>query len=151
MNEVTINELTHNGIRRVKIIGDVVIDAARYEHLIPLVARDLVVYTPGCDELLGIFQLEITWPVYGPYEVFYHGPKKFRRFMFVNFAYSERVSNCMEMARDEFFARTHFAPRDVYVKELPTGAEMWMDVHGCILQVAGWMPAQCVAVGGRDV
>jgi hypothetical protein len=114
------------------------------------VARDRVVYAPGCDELLGIFSLEITWPVYGPWEVAYLSPKKFRRFMFVHFAYGERVSNCMEMARDEFFARTHFAPRDVYVQELPKGAEIGMDVHGCILQVAEWMPAQCVAVGGRD-
>jgi hypothetical protein len=150
MKEITINELTHNGTRRVKIIGDVVIDAAQYLHLIPMAARDRVMYAPGCDELLGIFSLEMTWPVYGPWEVAYLSPKKFRRFMFVNFAYAERVSNCMEMARDEFFARTHFAPRDVYVQELPNGAEMWMDVHGCILQVAEWMPAQCVAVGGRD-
>jgi hypothetical protein len=70
--------------------------------------------------------------------------------MFIHFAYASRVSSCIELARTEFFARTHFAPRDVYVQEMPKGAEMWMDVHGCILQVAEWMPAQCVAVGGRD-
>lgn len=150
MEEITINELTHDGIRRVKIIGDVMIDAAQYLHLIPLVARDRAVYTPGCDELLGIFQLEITWPVYGSCEVAYLSPKKFRRFMFVNFAYSERVSSCVELARTEFFIRTHFVPAYAFVRKLPQGAEMCMDVYGCILQVAEWMPAQCVAVGGRD-
>lgn len=150
MEEVVINELNHEGMRRIKIIADAEIPMARYQVLVPLEAQSRLVCVPGCDDLLGLSSLEMTFPVYGPWEVFYHGPKKFRRFMFVNFAYSERVSNCMEMARDEFFARTHFAPRDVYVQELPKGAEMWMDVHGCILQVAEWMPAQCVAVGGRD-
>lgn len=150
MKEMTVNELTHNGMRRMKIIGDVVIEAAQYQHLIPVVARDMAVYTPGCDELLGIYQLEITWPIYGPWEVAYLSHKKFRRFMFVNFSYSMRVSNCIELARTEFFARTHFAPRDAYLQELPNKAEIGMDVHGCILQVADWMPAQCVAVGGRD-
>ena len=61
-----------------------------------------------------------------------------------------RSSNCIELARTEFFARTHFAPRDAYLQELPNKAEIGMYVHGCILQVAEWMPAQCVAVGGRD-
>jgi len=150
MKEVTVNELTHNGMRRVKIIGDVVIDAAQYQDLIPLVARDRVVCMPGCDDLLGIFSLEITWPVYGPWEVAYLSPKKFRRFMFVHFAYAARVSSCIELARTEFFARTRFAPRDAYVQVGPQNAEIGMDVHGCILQVAEWMPAQCVAVGGRD-
>ena len=150
MEEITINELTHDAMRRVKIVGDVALDAAQYQDLIPLAARDRAVCVPGLDDLLGIFYLEITWPVYGPWEVFYYGPKKFRRFMFVHFAYAERVSSCVEMARDEFFARTHFAPRDAYLQELPNKAEIGMNVYGCILQAAEWMPAQCVAVGGRD-
>jgi len=83
-------------------------------------------------------------------EVAYLSPKKFRRFMFVHFAYAARVSSCIELARTEFFARTRFAPRDAYVQVGPQNAEIGMDVHGCILQVAEWMPAQCVAVGGRD-
>lgn len=150
MQEIIINELTHDGMRRIKIIGDVEISAARYQVLVPVEALSRLVCVPGYDDLLGLFSLEMTFPVYGPYEVFYQGPKGFRRFMFVNFAYAERVSNCIELARTEFCARTHFAPRDAYVRDLPKGAELWMDVHGCILQAAEWMPAQCIAVGGRD-
>ena len=110
-----------------KIVGDAALDAAQYQDLIPLAARDWVVCVPGLDDLLGIFSLEITWPVYGPWEVFYYGPKKFRRFMFV-----------------------HFAPRDAYLQELPNKAEIGMNVYGCILQAAEWMPVKCVAVVGRD-
>jgi hypothetical protein len=150
MEEITINELMHDGMRRVRIIGDAVIDAARYQDLIPLAAREWVMYAPGCDELLDLFSLEITFPVYGPWEVAYLSLKKFRRFMFVHFAYAERVSSCIKLARTEFFARTYFVPRDAYVQVGPPNAEIGMDVYGCILQVAEWMPAQCVAVGGRD-
>ncbi len=150
MQAMTVNELTHDGMRRMKIIGDKEINVAQYQPLIPAEARPQAVYVPGYDDLLGLFSLELKFPVYGPCEVRNYGPKGFRRLMFVHFAYAERVSSCIELAWTEFFARTHFVPRDAYVRELPKGAELWMEVHGCILQVAEWMPAQCIAVGGRD-
>lgn len=105
---------------------------------------------PGGDAALGLYSLELTWPVFEPYEVFCYGPKRFRRFMFVNFCYAERVSEAINLAASEFFARTHFTARDAFVCELPRGAEVGMLVHGVILQAAEWMPAECVAVGGRD-
>lgn len=150
MKEITINELTHDGMRRVKIIGDVAINAAQYQHLIPLAARDRVAYAPSCDDLLGIFSLEMTWPVYGPWDVTYLSPKKFRRFMFVHFAYAERVSQCIELARDAFFIGTRYKPGYVYVASMPKGVEDGKEVHGCLLFEAEWMPANCVAVGGRN-
>lgn len=149
MEEIVSNDLTHEGIRRLKVIGDAPINEARYQNLVPVEAVDRAIFLSGNDVFLGLYSLEITFPVYGPWEVFYHGPKKFRRFMFVAYAYAERVSDCIELARTEFFARTHFAPRDAYVRDCPKGAEIGMDVHDCILQVADWMPGQCVAVGGR--
>ena len=151
MEKIICNELTHDGMRRVKIIGDAVINETRYQDLLPLEALDRVLYAPGRDDQLGLFSLEMKFPVDGPWEVFYYGPKGFRRFMFVNFQYAECVSSCVEIARNEFFIRTHFTPRDAYVAKLPEDVEIWTDVHGCILQVAEWMPAQCVAVGGLDV
>jgi hypothetical protein len=150
MEEVVINELTHGGLRRVRVIADAAISEKQYQAAVPCEARDRAKLMPASDDLLGLFSLEITWPVYGPVEFSICGPKKFRRLMVVNFVYAERVSEVIAMAGNEYFARTHFVGRDAYVKELPTGAEVGMLVHGLVLQVAEWMPAECVAVGGRD-
>lgn len=151
MRKMTVNELTHNGLRRLKIVGDAALDAERYLHLIPTVAREHLVTRHGQDDLLGLFSLEMSFPIYGPYDLMIYSAKKFRRLMFVHHVYSARVSECIDLARIEFFAGTRFAPMFAYVQKLPNGAENGMDVHGCILLAAEWMPADCVATGGCDV
>lgn len=151
MRKMTINELTHDGWRRMKIVGDAVIDVEPYLHLIPLVAREHLVFNHGQDDLLGLFSLEMLFPVYGPYRVMIHSPKKFRNLMFVHNVYAKRVSECIDLARIEFFAGTCFVPAYAFVQSLPKGAEDGMDVHGCVLLAAEWMPANCVATGGCDV
>lgn len=150
MEDVVINQLTRDGMRLIKVIGDAEISSERYQAAVPFDARSRADVRAERDEMLGLFSLMIQWPVFEPFDFFIFGPKKFRRLMVVHYAFAERVSECIRLARDEFFARTHFTPRDVYLAELPKGAEMWTSVHGCILQVAEWMPARCVAVGGRD-
>lgn len=151
MNEIVMNELGHDGMRQIKIISDVQISGDQYLYLIPEIAREHVDFGHKHDNLLGLFSLYISFPVHSMWDVFYHSPKEFRRFMFVHHIYAERVSQCIEMARDAFFASTHFLPMYAYLAELLPGAEIGMDVHGCILQVAEWMPKNCVAVGGCDV
>lgn len=155
MEKLVTNMLTHDALRRVKIIGDSAFDAefpidALWRHGVYVNEMSVgrLQTTVQTDDALDLFSIDISWPVLGPWEVSYLSPKKFRRFMFVNFDYSERVSNCIEICRDQYFIQTHYAPRDAYVRELPKGAELYSDVHDCILQVAEWMPARCVAVGG---
>jgi hypothetical protein len=150
MNEIIVDELTHDGMRRVKVIADNADDFPRVCGVVPGIARDKMQTNNSHDDALGIFSMNLTWPVFGPYDFFIYGPKKFRRLMVVNYEYAERVSDCIELARIMFFAGTHFAPKYVFVAELPKGAEDCMDVHGCILLQAEWMPARCVAVGGYD-
>lgn len=153
MESIVLNELRHDGMRRIKIIGDVPVNDRRFdrfERLIPPAARERAVYDEKPDKLLNIYSLEISFPVFGPHEVFYHGPKGFRRFMFVHYAYAAKISQCIELARDAFFIGTHFLPRNAYVATLPNGAEDGMEIHGLTLFEAAWMPSQCAAVGGRD-
>lgn len=152
MQQMTINELTHEGMRHVKILGTepILLPVRILDKVIPLEARGRVTLTPGQDDLLGLFSLYVTWHVFEPYDFFIYGPKKFRRLMVVSTVYAERVSACIELARTEFFSRTHFAPLYAFVRDLPRGAEIGMVVHECILMQAEWMPANCVAIGGRD-
>lgn len=151
MQKMTVNLLTHEGLRQMKIVGDTQIDPGRYLQYLPLQARDRVVVTPAHDELLGLFSLELMYPVYEPYDFFIYGPKKFRRLMVIHNCYARRVSECIALAAHEFSARTSFSPIYAFVQSLPNGAENGMDVHGCILFAAEWMPANCVATGGCDV
>jgi hypothetical protein len=157
MEEVLVNELTHDGMRRVKLIGDVPFDgerpvAALWRHGVYVAEMSVGKrqVRAWSDAVLSLHYFEMVYPVYGPCEVMCFGEIKLRRLMFVNFAYAAKVSECIELAKLEFFAGTHFAPRDAFVRELPKQAELWMDVHGLILHEAEWMPAKCVAVGGRS-
>jgi hypothetical protein len=151
MQKMTINDLTHDGWRRLKIVGDAVIDVDAYMRHVPLVACEHLVTNYGQDELLGLFSLEMLFPVYGPYQVMIHSLKKFRSLMFIHNVYAKRVSDCIDLARTEFFAGTRAVPAYAFVQKLPKGAEDGMEVHGCILLAAEWMPAHCVATGGCDV
>lgn len=150
-DEVVLNTLGHDGMRKIKIIGDDAINPERYRYLIPAKAAEKAVFEERPDPLLNIHSLEISFPVYGPHDVFYPSPKGFRRFMFVHFDYARRVSDCIKLARDGFISGTGFPPMYAYVATLPSGADEWMVVHGCELFVAEWMPSNCVAVGGCDV
>lgn len=152
MRKMTINELTHDGWRRLKIVSDAEIhDVDAYLRYVPMQAQSHLVASPGRDDLLDLHTLELRYPIYEAFDVMYHGPKKFRRFFFVHGVYAKRVSECIDLARIEFLAGMGFAPIYAYVQMLPGGAENGMDVHGCILFEAEWMPANCVAAGGCDV
>lgn len=152
MRKMTVNELQHDGWRRLKIVSDVEIhDVDAFLRYVPLAAQKHLVANPERDDLLDLHTLELLYPIYGTYDVLVHSQKKFRRLMFVHHIYARRVSECVDLARTEFFAGTHFAPRYAFVRDLPQGAEDGMDVHGCILLAAEWMPANCVATGGCDV
>jgi len=153
MEEIVINELTHEGVRRVKVIGDNPLTPPSprfaWERVVPAVALDKMKMIDACDQALGIFSMELTWPVFEAYEIFNYGPKRFRRLMMVNFVYAGRVSDCIYLAVINYFSGTRFMPGYAFVSELPRGAEDGMCVHGVQLFEAEWMPARCVAIGGR--
>lgn len=149
MNKVVANFLGHDGMRCVRIIGDKEISQERYQALAGVEARSLVTFKPAVDELLDIHSLEMSWPIYEPFEVSIHGPKKFRRLMFVHYSFASRVSDCIALARTEYFARTHFSPKFAFVQSVPAGKDGEL-VHDCVVLSAEWMPARCVAIGGRN-
>lgn len=150
MNKIVANCLGHDGMRFMKVISDAEFgQPVRYFPRIPEEGRKIFQVTFGRDELLDLFSMELTWPIFGPWEVAYDGPRKFRRLMMANYAYAGKVSDVIERARVEYFALTHFAPGYAFVRELPKGAEDGMDVHGLLMFQAEWMPGRCVAVGGR--
>jgi hypothetical protein len=147
MQKMTINELMPDGMRRMKIVGDTAINPERYVCFVPLEAREHLTLVPARDDLLGLHSLELTYPIFEPFDFMIHSPKRYRRLMVVHYAYGSRVSECIQLAWTEFFARTKFAPMYSFVKNLPADLDGTM-LNDCIVLEAEWMPARCAAVGG---
>lgn len=148
MEEVVINELGHDGIRRLKIIGDYADMFPRFYSLVPACARDKVQMDDSKDQALGIYSMEITWPVFEPFDIAIGGPNKFRRVMVVHYQYAERVSECIRLAVEAFMAGAKMFPKYAWVREIPKGAEEFREVHGVMLISGEIAPANCVVVGG---
>ena len=108
MESIVLNELGHDGMRRIKIVSDAEIVSEKYGSMIPSDALDKASWSVGVDSILWLHTLEISFPVYGPHEVQYPSTKKFRRFMFVHYSYASRVSECVELARNAFMSSTGF-------------------------------------------
>lgn len=149
MEEITKNQLEHDGMMRVCVLSDQALQPGKYIGAIHAAARSLVEYELKEDTPLSLYTLNLCWPVVGPMDVQYLSEKKFRRFYFLHFIYAERVSECVRMAADIFETGTGYKARDAYVRTFPAGAVDFIMVHGCQFIEAEWMPANCVAVGGK--
>lgn len=160
MEEIVINELTHEGMRRVRVMGDSPFTPSpqpspegrggrRWERGIPLIAMDRLQVVNSHDETLGLYMMELTWPVFEPVDILNFGPRRFRRLMMVHYSYAERVSECIRLGVEEFMVRTRWMPGYAFISEIPNGAEDCMHVHGVELLQSEWMPQRCVAIGGH--
>lgn len=150
MQQVVTNILRHDGMRYLKVISDAPFDELyplwkKYVHVI---AREIMQRLITEDKDLGIFTMEVTWPMFGSIEVFNKSPKIYRRFIAVNYAYGSKVSECIKLAVDTFIVGTNCFPKLAYVRELPKGAEENMEVHGVTLIESEIAPENCVLVGG---
>ena len=147
MQKITVNELRSDGMRRLRVMGDSEVDSAWWVEQVPAEARSRVVTSCGTDWLLGLHWLEVLYPIFEPFAVQILNQKKFRRLMFVHYAYGSRVSECIEMGRREFEVRAGFVPNFAFVKDVPDELD-GSERGGCILLRTEWMPARCAAVGG---
>ena len=150
MEQVVANILRHDGMRYLKVIGDAEIDPAKYLSACIVVdcVREKVKWSMDQDRDLGIFTFEATWPIFEPFDFANNSPKRFRRFMVVNYCYADRVSDCIKLGVNAFSAGTMFFPKLAYVRDLPNGAEDGMEVHGVILIESEIAPSNCVLIGG---
>jgi hypothetical protein len=150
MEQIVTNILRHDGMRYLKVIGDGEISFEKYlrAYVTAGLPREKVQHSIVHDDQLGIFTLEATWPMLGPYGVINNGPRKFRKFMAVNYAYAAKVSDCIALAVEAFMISTRHFPKLAYVRQLPKGAEYGMEIHGVILIESEIAPENCVLVGG---
>ena len=148
MEEIVVNGLGHDGMRRLKVIGDSVDRFAYFYGVVPKISWDRIEMDDSYDAALGIYSMELNWPVFEPFDIALESPKKFRRVMMVHYCYAARVSDCIRLAVEAFTMGTRFFPQYAWVREIPKGAEEFMEVHGVILTLGEIAPSNCVLVGG---
>jgi hypothetical protein len=150
MDEVVVNELMHDGMRHLKVISERDDDFERYLKVVPRPACDMHQMVIKPDLALGIFTMDLTWPVYEPFDVQVHSPKGFRRLMMVHFSYGKRVTEVISLAAHLFFAGTGIPSKYAFVRETPRDAEDGIMVHGLSLVLSEIVPAKTVGVGGME-
>ena len=150
MEEMLENGLdVETGMRRVRVVADGLIEAGRYEGMIPPAARGLARVEVEGDPNLGLHFLRMEWPARDVVD-FGTWPKP-RRLVVWTLTEGERVRGCIEQAaglfEGWFGGRPGFALVGV---SLPSSFRWWEEeVAGCMVSQAEWIPRRCVAVGGR--
>ena len=150
MQDVLLNELGADGLRRIRVIGDGPIEAEPFFGLIPREAEGLVTLSPSVDTLLGLHTLEITWPAREAFD--WPSLPKFRRMVVWTVWEGERMRECICKAADKYERLFGGRPGFAFVGYLPAGAVEGEDVDGapgCTLFHARWLPKRVVAVGGK--
>lgn len=146
VEQVIINEIGPNGWRFVKVISDAEIDAEKYRASVPLSEKGMEVRAYP-DAALGMFYLELRWPIREVVEVRFEGQEKARRLVIWSVQNSGRVSQAIEDAAYAYLREFQDWPQMAFMNQLPKGASNGMDVHDVMLMQADWALPGCVSVG----
>jgi hypothetical protein len=142
--EVLANDVTLEGMRRVKVVCDEPIDAIR---LSPLAWIPADANRQGwIDELLGLFYLEATWPCREPISLQCEGWKRAREMVLWKLAPGERVSTALKQALGVYAVRFKSFPAYAFMRRLPSTIENGFEAEDMCLFEAEWVPAGCIAI-----
>jgi hypothetical protein len=147
VDQIIENAITFDGMRSLKVIGEVEIDAMKWQAMIPNEAQGLVKCRGWKDESLGIYYLTMVWPARDCIPGVMVGKVRYERPMVIwRMVAGERVSTAIQEAA-KLFKREHGRqPEFAWLKTIPKGAEQYVeDVE--LLQV-DWAYPGCVMVGG---
>jgi hypothetical protein len=144
MIEVLVNDVTLEGLRRVKVVSDEPIDGTA----LPPPAAIL----PGAhlrtwsDELLGLFYLEATWECREAISILCDRWKCARPMVLWKLRPGERVSVALKEALAVYAMRFKSFPTYAFLRKLPSTIEDGFEVDDMCLFEAEWVPVGCIAI-----
>jgi hypothetical protein len=140
--EILANDVTLDGMRRVRLVSDGEIDAAELpvEHLPP----DQV--HAWQDELLGLHYLEATWPCRETISICCEGWTCAREMVLWKLAPGERVSEVLVSMMAVFGERFTYFPDYAFMRKLPRTIENGFEMSDVMFLEAEWVPPGCIAV-----
>jgi hypothetical protein len=148
MIEILVNDVTVDGMRRVKVVSDAEIDPTTL--------------TPGpspigrgegrewSDDVLGLHYLEATWPCREVVDIKCEGWPCARRMVLWKLLAGERVSGVLGEMLVVHHLELKCFPDYAFMRKLPGTIENGFEVDGVEFHQADWVPPGCivVAVGG---
>lgn len=151
MIEILINDVTPEGLRRVKVVSDAPIIPAELfpSHLLPYRLEGVDVHMRS-DDVLGLHYLEGTWACREAVRICCEGWKCPREMVLWKLAPGERVSAVLTQMMALFGERFKCFPDYAFMKKLPKTIESGFEVADVIFSEADWVPAGCVAVCKGD-
>lgn len=150
MEKIIVNELSHEGMRRVKVISDARIDLQRWLAAVPLEARELIKAELSEDKALGVHHLSMSWPARDKAEFGFS--QRHRRMLVWKILENQRASQAIREAVVAYmrWRGVGVFPKFVFMKSLPKGAENGMLMDDVIILQAEWALEGCVILGGRN-
>lgn len=145
MIEVLVNDVTPEGMRRVRVVCDEPLEGIR---LSPLAFIPEDSQRRGwMDELLGLFYLEATWACREPVRIMLEGQTEGYACVLWKLQPGERVSEVLKCTVALFGERFKCFPQYAFMKKLPKGIEIGFEVDDVMFFEASWVPAGCIVVG----
>ena len=138
MIEVLVNDVTLEGMRRVKVVSDV----APVSYPLP---EESIVRT-WSDDLLGLQYLEANWPCREAIQIRCEGRKATREMVLWKLAPGERVSQALKEALGVYAMRFKAFPAYAFLRKLPSTIENGFEAEEMCLFEAEWVPAGCIAI-----
>lgn len=144
MIEVLANDVTLDGLRRVKVVSDSPLED---DNLSPVV--DIL---PGAlrriwkDDLLGLYYMEAKWECREPVLIQCEGWPCARPMVLWKLRPGERVSLALKKAVEVFAYRFKCWPCYAFMRRLPSTIENGHEAEGMYLLQAEWVPSGFIAI-----
>ena len=142
MIEVLLNDVTLEGMRRVKVVSDAPIDPATLTLPSPFKGEGDV--RTWSDDLLGLHYLEATWACREAVKIRCEGWTCARNMVLWKLAQGERVSLALKQA--VYAWRFKSFPAYAFMKTMPKTIENGFEAEEMVLFEAEWVPAGCIAI-----
>lgn len=150
------NDLSQEGMRRLKVISDKAVSEAVMRACVPGAAREFVQVKCYGTAALSLFYGEVTYPCreFWSFRVACI-ERRVRKLVVWKFMPGEgyRLREVVEHLSEWYFVQVHHKPQFAFVRVMPKEASYGQLVvigEGWDVQLfdAEWIPAGCVAVGG---
>lgn len=148
MESIVENGISVEGMRRVRVIGDAVIDPLAWACALPDEAVRLAEIVQGEDRALGLHSLVMTWPVRELVKgvQLADGLKVDRPMVAWKLVEGDRVSVAIRLGAEVFEREVGRRPGFAWMRSVPELAPQYLDEVE-LLQ-ADWAYRGCVFIGG---
>ncbi len=142
MIEILLNDVTLDGMRRLKVVSDSPIAS----DLLPVSLPDRQ-WREWKDDALGLHYLEATWPCREVIEIKCEGWIEARPFMLWKLEPGQTVRTAFALASIEWTVKFNCFPDFVFMRKLPKVIENGFEIDDVTFMEADWVPSGCIAVG----